>query len=97
MNTITTDVEWARGHGTGSWRAYAMINGQATSINCMHNHSRQDLALKCSHKYFTQITAPLAKAELIDIGNGLMEAHWNDDQNRNITRRFRYLLTKETN
>lgn len=33
----------------------------------------------------------MTEAELIDIGEGLIEARWTDDKNRTITRRFRYL------
>jgi len=92
MNTITTAVEYAPSFSSQAhWRATAIVNGKRTSICCMHSHSRQDLAEKCAGKYFTQIIAPLPQAELIDIGDGFMEARWTDDKNRNITRRFRYL------
>lgn len=92
MNTISSVVEYAPSFSSNaSWRATAIINGQRTTICCMHSHSRQDLAEKCARKYFRQVTAPMTEAELIDIGEGLMEARWTDNQNRNITRRFRYL------
>lgn len=94
---ITTDVEWAVGYGAGSWRAYARINGQRTSMNCMHSHSRQDLAERCAIKHFKQTLAQLPQAELIDIGDGLMEARWTNNNNTITTRRFFYLPEKETN
>lgn len=92
MNTIITYVEYAPSFSSNAaWRATAIVNGKRTSIFCMHSHSRQDLAEKCSRTYFNKILTPMTEAELIDIGEGLMEARWTDDQNRNITRRFRYL------
>jgi hypothetical protein len=92
MNTITTAVEYAPSFSSQAhWRATAIVNGKRTSICCMHSHSRKDLAEKCANKYFTQIITPLPQAELIDIGEGLMEARWTDNQDRIITRRFRYL------
>ena len=92
MNVITTGVRFAPTFSTtSSWRAFAIINGRPTSICCMHSHGRQDLAENCANKYFANITAPLPQAELRDIGDGLHEARWIDAQNRNITRRFRYL------
>jgi hypothetical protein len=92
VNTITTAVEYAPSFSSQAhWRVTAIVNGKRTSICCMHSHSRQDLAERCAIKYFTQIIAPLPQAELIDIGDGLMEAQWTNNNNTITTRRFRYL------
>lgn len=94
---ITTDVEWAIGFGAGSWRAYARINGQRTSMNCMHSHSRQDLAERCAVKHFTPTLAALPTAAITQLDDTLHEMSWTDEQGRLVTRRFHYLPEKETN
>jgi len=94
MNIITTDVEWAVGYGTGSWRAYAMINGKRSSINCMHSHSRQDLAERCATKKFTPAVMELVNAVITPLDDNLYELTWTDNKGRSVMRRFYYLKDK---
>lgn len=96
MNIISTDVEWAKGYGAGSWRAYARINGKRTSINCMHSHTREDLAAKCAAKKFTPAVMKLVNAVITELDDNLYEMTWTDDKGRSVMRRF-YYLKEETN
>lgn len=96
-NTLTTDIAFASWFGgEPTWSAYAIINGHSTSVTCMHNHTQADIAQKCADKYFAKMIKSMTDADLVDIGDGLHEARWQDDHGRKVARRFRYVSHQTT-
>ena len=93
MNQIRVTVEQAPSYSTKwTWRATAVINGYRTTVNCMHAHSSEALALRCANGKFTLQMAPYTNAELVPMGNGAVEARWAGNNGMTVTARFRFTV-----